>query len=127
MMTRHSSFHLLFPLVLPLDSSFTRPSCCTDPAAAALGSIRNQKLGTFTRVARGDSFRIPEIRRRGEVAVAAAASSMMPPARILDLRVEVLTDSRRLEFSWTAPGEDFDQGKEAEAFFGSLGHPLLGC
>ena len=42
---------------------------------------------------------------------AAAASSMMPPARILDLDVEVLTDSRQLEFSWTAPGEDFDQGK----------------
>ena len=43
--------------------------------------------------------------------MAAAASSMMPPARILDLDVEVLTDSRQLEFSWTAPGEDFDQGE----------------
>ena len=42
---------------------------------------------------------------------ASAASSMMPPARILDLDVEVLTDSRQLEFSWTAPGEDFDQGE----------------
>ena len=44
---------------------------------------------------------------------ASAASSMMPPARILDLDVEVLTDSRQLEFSWTAPGEDFDQGERA--------------
>ena len=44
--------------------------------------------------------------------MAAAASSMMPPARILDLDVKVLTDSRQLEFSWTAPGEDFDQGED---------------
>ena len=51
---------------------------------------------------------------------ASAASSMMPPARILDLDVEVLTDSRQLEFSWTAPGEDFDQGEPQKK-----GHP--GC
>ena len=48
------------------DAPFSRASCCiTDPSISS--AIRNQKLGTFTRVTSGDSFRIPEIRRRGEV------------------------------------------------------------
>ena len=63
----------LLSLSLSTDAPFSgRASCCiTDPSAAGAadsgGAVRNQKLGTFTRVTSGDSFRIPEIRRRGEV------------------------------------------------------------
>lgn len=60
-------------------------------------------LRTFSRIIRGDSFRIPSFME--------SMSTALPPNRILDLHVEVHTGSQQLEFSWTAPGADFDQGK----------------
>jgi hypothetical protein len=73
-------------------------SCCQDPSAMV--KITNQKLGSLTRIVKGDSFRLHSIER-----------SSLPPARILSLAVEVLAASQELEFSWTSPGEDFDAGK----------------
>jgi hypothetical protein len=73
-------------------------SCCQDPSAMV--KITNQKLGSLTRIVKGDSFRLHSIER-----------SSLPPARILNLEVEVITASQELEFAWTSPGEDFDAGK----------------
>ena len=36
-----------------------------------------------------------------------------PPARILDLRMGVVTASQQIELQWTAPGDDYDWGKLA--------------
>eukprot|EP00095_Tigriopus_kingsejongensis_P007044 maker-scaffold146_size311726-snap-gene-1.20 protein:Tk07044 transcript:maker-scaffold146_size311726-snap-gene-1.20-mRNA-1 annotation:"epithelial chloride channel" len=71
-------------------------SCCQDGRS----KIRNQKLGSFQRIVKGDSFRISKL-----------SMGSFPPARILDLQVDVLADSQQLEFLWTAPGNNLDQGK----------------
>ena len=79
--------------------------------------IRNQKLGTFRRIIKGDSFRIDSITNLGGSATGRGNSgskngfNSFPPSRVLDFHVDVHTASQQLEFSWTAPGEDFDQGK----------------
>ena len=62
-----------------------------------------KKLGHFKRIVKGHSFRID-----GTIKT---ASDALPPARILDLSVDVLTSSQQLEFHWTAPGDDYDEGK----------------
>jgi len=88
-------------------------SCCQALAAAASSSnvspssptVSNEMTGTFTRIVRGDSFRV-EAAKEG-----LPTSATLPPARIMDLRVDVLTDKQSLEFSWTAPGEDLDSGE----------------
>ncbi|QQP40876.1 Epithelial chloride channel proteinlike, partial [Caligus rogercresseyi] len=67
-------------------------------------NILNMKLGTFSRIIKGSSFRIPYILDNG-------GGDILPPSRILDLKVEVLPESQELEFSWTAPGDDYDSGK----------------
>ena len=72
-------------------------SCCQDKAFM---KISNQKLGSFSRIVKGDSFRLHAI-----------SPGSLPPSRVMNLAVDVLTDSRQLEFSWTSPGEDFDAGK----------------
>ena len=75
-------------------------SCCKEELRRY--SVQNKKLGTFQRISHGDSFRISilnEIR-----------PAQIPPSRILDLRLEVDTGAQEIEFSWTAPGADFDQG-----------------
>ncbi|XP_040572453.1 calcium-activated chloride channel regulator 1 [Lepeophtheirus salmonis] len=66
-------------------------------------NILNMKLGTFSRIIKGNSFRIPYILYNG--------ADVIPPSRILDLKVEAIADSQELEFSWTAPGDDYDSGK----------------
>ena len=43
----------------------------------------------------------------GEVSVTS------PPARILDLSVQVVTSSQQIQLQWTAPGDDYDWGKLA--------------
>ncbi|TRY76241.1 hypothetical protein TCAL_07999 [Tigriopus californicus] len=73
-------------------------SCCKD----GRNKIRNEKLRPFKRITKGDSFRIHSISK---------VPGLFPPARILDLHVDVLTSSQQLEFSWSAPGNDLDQGK----------------
>lgn len=73
-------------------------SCCKD----GRNKIRNEKLRPFKRITKGDSFRIHSI---------AKVPGLFPPARILDLHVEVLTSTQQLEFSWSAPGNDLDQGE----------------
>ena len=72
-------------------------SCCQDKTFL---KISNQKLGSFSRIMKGDSFRIHSI-----------STTALPPSRILNLGVDVLTASQQLEFSWTSPGDDFDSGK----------------
>jgi len=72
-------------------------SCCRDKAYA---KIANQKLGTFSRIVKGDSFRLSKI-----------LPGPLPPARIMNLMVDVHTASQQLEFSWTSPGDDLDSGK----------------
>lgn len=72
-------------------------SCCQDKTYL---KISNQKLGSFSRIVKGDSFRIHSIKK-----------GALPPSRIMNLAVDVLTASQQLEFSWTSPGDDFDSGK----------------
>ncbi len=91
--------------------------CCKDKALllAATAPIANQKLGIFRRLVRGDSFRVlPAEKGAGAGASSSpsgALSKFLPPARILDLSVEVDTEEQQIEFAWTAPGEDYDNGK----------------
>ena len=44
---------------------------------------------------------------------ASQVDSNAPPARILDLSVRVITSSQHIQLEWTAPGDDWDQGKVA--------------
>jgi len=87
-------------------------------------TLTNEMTGAFTRIVRGDSFRLELARgggSGGSTALAAAkglpTSASLPPARILDLNVEVRTATQELDFSWTAPGEDFDSGECVVQFF----------
>ena len=96
-------------------SSFSAPrSCCTDTGAGMV--IRNQKLGTFTRIVKGDSFRIDSISNTGSSGSKGVSGALadvvaaFPPSRVLDFHVNALTNTQQLEFEWTAPGEDFDKG-----------------
>ncbi|XP_051717358.1 LOW QUALITY PROTEIN: calcium-activated chloride channel regulator 3A-1-like [Ctenopharyngodon idella] len=57
------------------------------------------EVGSFTRTAIGESF---------EVAFTGTTPPNFPPNRITDLSAEIQEDSVLL--SWTAPGEDLDQG-----------------
>ncbi|XP_067221991.1 calcium-activated chloride channel regulator 1-like isoform X1 [Chanodichthys erythropterus] len=57
------------------------------------------EVGSFTRTATGESF---------EVAFTGTTPPNFPPNRITDLSAEIQEDSVLL--SWTAPGEDLDQG-----------------
>ncbi|XP_048016188.1 calcium-activated chloride channel regulator 1-like [Megalobrama amblycephala] len=57
------------------------------------------EVGRFTRTATGESF---------EVAFTGTTPPNFPPNRITDLSAEIQEDSVLL--SWTAPGEDLDQG-----------------
>ena len=72
-------------------------ACCQDKTYL---KISNQKLGTFSRIVKGDSFRIHSI-----------VKGPLPPSRIMNLGVTVLTASQELEFSWTTPGDDYDSGR----------------
>ncbi len=56
-------------------------------------------IGSFTRIATGESF---------EVVLKSTTPPNVPPNRITDLSAEVQEDTVLL--SWTAPGEDLDQG-----------------
>ncbi len=115
----------------PVDSSGRQRSCCKDKststssaASSSAVPVQNQKLGIFRRLVRGDSFRVEPANGGISASVASSSSGLfsassdagsmspyLPPARVLDLDVEVLTDIQKLEFSWTAPGEDFDRGE----------------
>uniref|UniRef100_A0A673IIY9 Epithelial chloride channel protein-like n=1 Tax=Sinocyclocheilus rhinocerous TaxID=307959 RepID=A0A673IIY9_9TELE len=57
------------------------------------------EVGSFTRTATGESF---------EVKLSGTTPPTFPPNRITDLSAEILEDTVLL--SWTAPGEDLDQG-----------------
>ncbi len=61
----------------------------------------------------GDSFRVLPADKGAGASASSDASVMSPyapPSRILDLLVEPMTDKQKLEFTWTAPGEDYDYG-----------------
>jgi hypothetical protein len=93
----------------------------SSPYANQPNAVTNEMTGTFSRIVRGDSFRLEVVRSPGGGRSAAAVdsatskglptSASLPPARILDLKVEVRTSKQKLDFTWTAPGEDFDSGK----------------
>ncbi|RXN08351.1 epithelial chloride channel -like protein [Labeo rohita] len=62
-------------------------------------SVEPLEVGSFTRTATGESF---------EVKLPGTAPPNFPPNRITDLSAEIQEDTVLL--SWTAPGEDLDQG-----------------
>ncbi|CAM4551607.1 unnamed protein product [Leuciscus chuanchicus] len=62
-------------------------------------SEESLEVGSFTRTATGESF---------EVALTGSTPPNFPPNKITDLSAEIQEDSVLL--SWTAPGEDLDQG-----------------
>ena len=71
---------------------------------AANGTRRHRELGPFTRLVQGTSFSVTQFPTNW-------SSSHLPPSRILDLSVSVLTSSQKLEFRWSAPGADYDEGR----------------
>ena len=54
-----------------------------------------------------------------EVVSRKPSHDIVPPNRVLDLRATVNDSSRQVQLQWTAPGDDYDVGKELE---GSEGH-----
>ncbi|KAF5896863.1 epithelial chloride channel protein-like, partial [Clarias magur] len=60
-------------------------------------NVQIENIGRFTRTATGESFVVEK-----------DASSNFPPNKITDLIAEIHNDTVFL--SWTAPGEDYDQG-----------------
>jgi len=66
-------------------------------------AIEQRKLGQFSRISKGNSFRIESIFK--------VTSNSFPPSRVMDLMVDVHTSNQQLEFSWTAPGDNYDEGK----------------
>ena len=92
---------------LTVTSSEGSPACVGYESGmthhASSSSSAAEKLGAFSRILKGHSFRIIKSLRR--------QADSVPPARVLDLRVDVLTSSQQLEFSWTAPGDDYDEGR----------------
>jgi len=94
-----SSLCLLIPMFLP---GYGSRSCCKNADLDEFDTIINQKLGSFQRILRGESFRIQSIQ---------VSEGSLPPARILDMAINVHRETHELEFTWTAPGEDYDHGK----------------
>ena len=74
-----------------------------DTSAGTNITLGKKKLGHFSRIVKGNLFKIDNMNK--------SLSDSIPPSRILDLCVQVLTSSQQLEFRWTAPGDDYDQGK----------------
>jgi hypothetical protein len=82
-------------------SGYGGRSCCKNSDLDEYDTIINQKLGSFQRILRGDSFRIHSIQ---------VSAGSLPPSRVLDMAVNVYRDTHELEFTWTAPGDDYDHG-----------------
>ena len=57
----------------------------------------NQLIGPFTRIVRGDSFRITTLN-----------PWLMPPARILDLESKLADNENKIRLKFTAVGDDYD-------------------
>ena len=66
--------------------------------------LGRQNVGTFTRILQADSFIVPGLLTNWSLA-------RVPPSRILDLSVSVVSSSQQLEFEWSAPGSDYDEGR----------------
>ena len=69
---------------------------------AKLSHIDGKPMGRFTRIVGGFTFRVSNITR--------ASNDSLPPCRIMDLNTRV-TESQQIVFTWTAPGDDFDEGR----------------
>ena len=67
----------------------------------------------FTRSTRAPSFFLAEGVRFSIQGGVPARPDLYPPRRITDLRVRRVADSELVEVSWTAPGDDLDQGTAA--------------
>ena len=67
----------------------------------------------FTRSTRAPSFFLAEGVRFSIQGGVPARPDLYPPRRITDLRVRTVADSELVEVSWTAPGDDLDQGTAA--------------
>ena len=63
---------------------------------------QRQALGQFMRILKGRTLVVYSPSYDNDV--------VLPPGRILDLTVEVNTSIQQLEFRWTAPGSDYDEG-----------------
>jgi len=72
------------------------------PAYLESGSGQ-EELGEFSRVFSGYIFHISSVQR--------STVDISPPSRILDLTVQVLSSQGEFEFKWTAPGDNYDDGK----------------
>ena len=74
-----------------------------DMSSGSNTTMDREELGHFSRIVKGNLIKIDNMNK--------TAQDILPPARILDLSVEVHTSSQQLEFRWTAPGDDYDEGK----------------
>ncbi|XP_023336847.1 calcium-activated chloride channel regulator 2 [Eurytemora carolleeae] len=74
----------------------------SSPAYLESGSGQ-EELGEFSRIFSGYIFHISSVQR--------STVDISPPSRILDLTVQVLSSQGEFEFKWTAPGDNYDDGK----------------
>ena len=81
------------------------------------GSFEGTSLGPFTRIVKGNSFRVSSI--------APHYRARVPPSRILDLSVSVVSSSQQLEFEWSAPGSDYDEGRPTSYLLYQSTDPVL--
>ncbi|XP_075793242.1 calcium-activated chloride channel regulator 1-like isoform X2 [Pelodiscus sinensis] len=73
------------------------------------------KLESFNRVATGGSFVVENIPAGG-------TTDVFPPCKIIDL--EAQSEEDKIHLSWTAPGNDLDEG-QAESYIIKMGESLL--
>uniref|UniRef100_A0A8C3IPY6 VWFA domain-containing protein n=1 Tax=Chrysemys picta bellii TaxID=8478 RepID=A0A8C3IPY6_CHRPI len=73
------------------------------------------KLGSFNRVASGGSFVVKNVPSGG-------TTDVFPPCKIVDLEAQYEED--KIHLSWTAPGNDLDEG-QAERYIIKMSESLL--
>ena len=92
-----------YSLVVTVASTDESPAFTVTSGTQSKGQAR-QNIGTFTRIVQADSFIVPALFSNWSLA-------RVPPSRILDLSVSVVSSSQQLEFEWSAPGSDYDEGR----------------
>ncbi|TRY61771.1 hypothetical protein TCAL_12265 [Tigriopus californicus] len=76
------------------------PVCCGSQISVPDGS--QMRTGSFKRQESGPVLHL--------ISVPDKASDKMPPSRIVNLRLNIIEDERKVTALWTAPGDDFDSG-----------------
>ena len=97
----HSSSR--YSLMVTVASTNESPAFTVTSETRGKGQAQ-QNVGTFTRILQADSFIVPGLLSNWSLA-------RVPPSRILDLSVSVVSSSQQLEFEWSAPGSDYDEGR----------------